>query len=116
MKQISARRQLVITRNHTIEFEIIVYPQVQVISSSSPLEAIVLVQYQLIGDDDDDVGDDGGVSSSEILAIFKQQPRSYAVMLCSTKTTTTTSASDFIQQQHMHYTHIKLQKDQLASR
>lgn len=115
MKQISARRQLVITRNHTIEFEIIVYPQVQVISSSSPLEAIVLVQYQLIGDDDD-VGDDGGVSSSEILAIFKQQPRSYAVMLCSTKTTTTTSASDFIQQQHMHYTHIKLQKDQLASR
>lgn len=113
MKQISARRQLVITRNHTIEFEIIVYPQVQVISSSSPLEAIVLVQYQLIGDDDDDVGDNG-VSSSEILAIFKQQPRSYAVMLCSTKTTT--SASDFIQQQHMHYTHIKLQKDQLASR
>lgn len=86
------RRQL----QHTIEFEIIVYP-VQVIS---PLDVLVLV-YQLI---------DG----SAILAILKQkeqQQRSYAVMLCST-----TSASDFIQQQeNMHYTHIILQKDQLAS-
>lgn len=84
-------------RQHTIEFEIIVYP-VQVIS---PLDVLVLV-YQLI---------DG----SAILAILKQkqqQQRSYAVMLCST-----TSASDFIQQQqeNMHYTHIILQKDQLAS-
>lgn len=86
-------------RQHTIEFEIIVYP-VQVIS---PLDVLVLV-YQLI---------DG----SAILAILKQkqqqQQRSYAVMLCST-----TSASDFIQQQqqeNMHYTHINLQKDQLAS-